>query len=104
MGQMIGTSIKALEMVDRTTGSAMADLQTVNVEASDAALSTANSAFDETASTVDTSFSSIQAGADTVAGEFLCCWQLVANVLTLRTLLCQVGSVLPVTRWTIGRR
>jgi hypothetical protein len=103
MGQMIGTSIKALEMVDRTTGSAMADLQTVNVEASDAALSTANSAFDETASTVDTSFSSIQAVADTVAGEFLCCWQVV-NVLTLRTLLCQVGSVLPVTRWTIGRR
>jgi len=68
MGKMIGTSIKALEMVDTTTGRAMNDAQQVNIDASDAALNAADAAFDETSSTVGSSFTTIQGGAQGVAG------------------------------------
>jgi hypothetical protein len=64
---MIGISIKALETVDSTTGTAMNDAREVNIDASDAAMTTANSAFDETGSTVASSFATIEGGASRVA-------------------------------------
>ena len=68
MGKMVGTSIKALEMVDATTGTAMNDARTVNIDASNAALNTADNAFDQTSSTVGSSFTTIGNGASNVAG------------------------------------
>ena len=68
MGKMIGISIRALEMIDETTGSAMEESRQVNAEAMGAARGTADASFEATSATVGASFDQIEAGAENVAG------------------------------------
>lgn len=67
MGKMIGISIKALEMIDETTSSAMEESREVNAEAMDASRATADASFQATSTTVAASFDEIEDGARGVA-------------------------------------